>query len=62
MGSMMMHVMVAHEHDVSAYFDPSAAVKRRASPRLIDHPFRPTTSSNAGAINREVTLLEAFIQ
>src|SRR4029079_6974315 len=28
MGRMVMHVMVAHEHDVSAYFDPSAAVKR----------------------------------
>jgi len=25
----MMHVMVAHEHDVSAYFGPDAAVKRR---------------------------------
>jgi hypothetical protein len=25
---MMMHVMVAREHDVSAYFDPSATVKR----------------------------------
>jgi hypothetical protein len=31
MGRMMVDVMVAHEHDVSAYFDPSAAVKRKAS-------------------------------
>jgi hypothetical protein len=29
-----MHVMVAREHDVSAYFDPSAAVKRAAGHAL----------------------------
>jgi hypothetical protein len=28
---MMVDVMVAREHDVSAYFDPSAAVKRKPS-------------------------------
>jgi hypothetical protein len=31
MGRMMVHVVVAHEHDVPAYFDPSAAVKRKLS-------------------------------
>src|SRR6476646_3862169 len=51
MGRMMVHVVVAHEHDVPAYFDPSAAVKRKP------YPFRPTTFSSAGAINRDVALL-----
>jgi hypothetical protein len=31
MGRMIVNVMVAYEHDVSAYFDPSAAVKRKPS-------------------------------
>jgi hypothetical protein len=59
-----MHVMVAHEHDVSAYFDPSAAVKRcvGGALSLTIHPFRPTTSRSAGAINRDVALLDALIQ
>jgi hypothetical protein len=57
-----MHVMVAHEHDVSAYFERSAAVKHGPTALFCGHPFRPTTSSSAGAINRDVALLDAFIQ
>ena len=59
MGRMMMDVMVAHEHDVSAYFDLSAAVKRGVAHV---HAFRPTTSSSAGAINRDVALPDAVSQ
>jgi hypothetical protein len=34
MGMVMMHVMVAHEHDVSAYFGLDAGVKRGPSSLL----------------------------
>jgi hypothetical protein len=66
---MMMHVMMAAKHDGSGYFGLDAAVKRRrAARRVAHHPsllaqaFRPTTSSSAGAISRDVELFEAFSQ
>lgn len=53
-----MHVMVAAKHDASAYNLPAEAVK----PPENFQPFRPTTSRSAGAMSRDVALVDACIQ
>jgi hypothetical protein len=53
-----MHVMVAAKHDESAYNLPDEAVKRHGNFQLL----RPTTSSSAGAMSRDVASFDAFIQ